>query len=245
VTECGDFQTSAPLDKIPFSVYDFFAYLSSGTILLATADYIIGFGLLQKDKVGPIFAVFLIVIAYVCGHIVAHFSSAVLEQVAIGRILKRPNELLLGERPRRGFAWVFRNYCRALPRATVERIKKQLESRGVAATGEAVFLHTYAVVTENTERQQRLDSFRNQYGFARNMCFAFGVSAIAIAVARLLGGHPVRWRWAALSAVVSVTLFYRYLKFFRQFSYELFLRYAELPLTSLREGTVQCRRFTF
>jgi hypothetical protein len=217
------------LDKIPFSVYDFFAYLSSGTILLATADYVMGLGLLQQDKVGPVFAVFLVVLAYVCGHIVAHFSSGLLEHVALGRILKRPNALLLGEAPRRGFVWVFRNYCRPLPTATVERIKKQLESRGVSAMGEAAFLHAYALVTANTERQQRLDSFRNQYGFHRNMCFAFGVSAVAIAVAHLIGHHPVRWRWSILSAAVSVTLFYRYLKFFRQYSYELFLRYAEWP----------------
>jgi len=215
------------VDKIPFSVYDFFAYLSSGTVVLVTADYVMDLGLLNQDKIGPILAVFLVVIAYVCGHIVAHFSSFLFEHVAIGRVLKRPNALLLGEPPRRGLPLIFRNYCRPFPTTTIERIRKQLESQGVATTGEAAFLHAYAVVTANTERQQRLDAFRNQYGFHRNMCFAFGISAIAITVAHFAGPHPVRWRWAVLAAGVSVALFYRYLKFFRQFSYELFLRYAE------------------
>jgi hypothetical protein len=32
-----------------------------------------------------------------------------------------------------------------------------------------------------------------------------------------------------LAGFASVALFYRYLKFFHQYSYELFLRYAEMP----------------
>jgi hypothetical protein len=32
------------MDKIPFSVYDFFAYLSSGAVLVATVDYVWGLG---------------------------------------------------------------------------------------------------------------------------------------------------------------------------------------------------------
>ena len=64
---------------------------------------------------------------------------------------------------------------------------------------------------------------------ARNMSFAFLVSAIAIGATHFYGAHPVRLRWFLLAAFASVSLFYRYLKFFHQFSYELFLRYAELP----------------
>jgi hypothetical protein len=32
-------------------------------------------------------------------------------------------------------------------------------------------------------------------------------------------------------------MFYRYLKFFRQYSYELFLRYAELPLPDAKHAS--------
>jgi MFS family permease len=222
------------LDKIPFSVYDFFAYLSSGVILLATADYAMGFGLLDKEKIGPVFAVFLIVAAYVCGQVIAHFSSFALEQIVVARVLKRPNELLLGSPPRWGlFEWLFPNYCRSLPDSTIGRVRSQLESRGISATGEGLFLHAYAVVAASSERQQRLDAFRNQYGFARNMCFTLSISVIAIVVAHKWGSHPVHLRWAAISAIAAIALFYRYLKFFRQFSYELFLRYAEAPPPTL------------
>lgn len=219
------------MEKIPFTVYDFFAYLSSGAVWVLTTDYVLGFGLLDRDKITPVMAVALIIFAYVCGHIVAHFSSFILEQTLVARLLRRPNAVLMGEPARtRILNWMFPGYFRALPEPTQGRVIAQAEARGArAATGEALFLHVYPIVTANGALQVRLDDFRNQYGFARNMSFAFLTAAIAIVVARRFGYHPVRFRWALLSGLAGVALFYRYLKFFRQFSYELFLRYAELP----------------
>jgi len=65
------------VDKIPFTVYDFFAYLSSGAVWVVTADYVLGFGLLDREKITPVFAVVLIIFTYVCGQIAAHFSPQV------------------------------------------------------------------------------------------------------------------------------------------------------------------------
>jgi hypothetical protein len=218
------------MEKIPFTVYDFFAYLSSGAVWVLTADYMLGFGLLGRERITPVLAVMLIIFAYVCGHIVAHFSSFILEHMIVARLLKRPSSILMGELPRwRLLRLAFPGYFRALPQPTQRSVVAQAESRGVQSTGEALFLHAYAIVTANATLQARLDDFRNQYGFARNMSFAFLTSAIAILAAHDLGYHPVRYRWALLSALAGVALFYRYLKFFLQFSYELFLRYAELP----------------
>jgi hypothetical protein len=217
------------LDKVPFSVYDFFAYLSSGSILLAAFDYIFGIALLTQDKIAPLFAVLLVVLAYVCGHIIAHFSSFLYEHVAVSRVLKRPNDLLMGGTPKwRLQRLMFPNYCRALPAEVQLRIGTKTLARGFSGKDEGLFLHCYAVVTADETRQNRLDAFRNQYGFARNMSFAFLVAAVGIVAARYFGVHPVKLWWALLSGLASITLFYRYLKFFRQFSYEMFLRYAEL-----------------
>ncbi len=79
-------------------------------------------------------------------------------------------------------------------------------------SGEALFLHAYPIVTANAVIQGRLDSFRNQYGFARNMAFALITSAIAILVARQLGDPFVHLRWALLASLTGIALFYRYLK---------------------------------
>jgi hypothetical protein len=218
------------MEKIPFTIYDFFAYLSSGGVWVLTADYVLAFGLLDREKITPMLAVLLIIFAYVCGHIVAHFSSLILEQTVVARLLRRPNSVLMGEHARsRFFKWVFPGYFRALPQPTQRRVVAQAEARGAQTTGEALFLHAYPIVTANGALQARLDDFRNQYGFARNMSFAFLTSMVAILVAHHLGYHPVGFRWALLSGLAGIALFYRYLKFFRQFSYELFLRYAELP----------------
>lgn len=227
------------MDKIPFSVYDFFAYLSSGAVVLTTVDYVWALGILQHEKIGVALGIALVILAYVTGHIVAHFSSWLLEHIIVRRLLQRPLALLMGAKPRLIVsAWLFPNFHRQLPEATQRRVNEQAAVRNCAATGEGLFLHAYSIVTTNERAQARLDEFRNQYGFARNMSLAFGVSAIAILVCHKYGSHPVQLRWSLLAGFASIALFYRYLKFFHQFSYELLLRYAELPPreTSLQAG---------
>ena len=226
------------MDKIPFSVYDFFAYLSSGAVLVATADYIWGLGLLARADIGVVLGVALLIITYVVGQAVAQFSSFFFEQLIVHRILKRPSSLLMGAKPSfKPFKWLFPNYYRPLAAATQENVRKQAAARGCTAHDEGLFQHAYPVVTADERAQARLDDFRNQYGFARNMAFAFLVAAFAIAIACRFGHQTLRLRWAVLALLVGVTMFYRYLKFFRQFSYELFLRYAALPLPDRTKTT--------
>ena len=100
------------MDKIPFNVYDFFAYLSSGTVVLATVDYIWGLGILERKEVGMVPGIVFVILAYVTGHIVAQFSSLLFEHTIVKRILQRPLALLLGGKPR----WVsFRVVLSQLP----------------------------------------------------------------------------------------------------------------------------------
>lgn len=217
------------MDKIPFSVYDFFAYLSSGTVVVATADYIWNWGILDRKEVGPVLGVALVVVAYVTGQIVAHFSSALLEHTIVSRILRRPSIILLGGPPRFVLLkWIFPNYFRTLPQHIQLRVREQMMQRDCSAAGEGLFLHAYSLVTKNDRLQSRLDTFRDQYGFARNMAFAFFVAAVALAAAHRFSGRPTSLRLALLAGLAAIALFYRYLKFFQQFSYELFLRYSEL-----------------
>src|ERR1700732_4479052 len=104
------------MDKAPFSVHDFFAYLSSGIVWVITADYVLGIGLLNKKDIPVVLGVALIIFAYVCGHIVAHFSSLTMEHILVGRFLKRPSSILMGENPRwRALRWAFANARLFLP----------------------------------------------------------------------------------------------------------------------------------
>jgi hypothetical protein len=215
--------------SIPFSVYDFFAYLSSGAVIIATADYVLNLGILRQKDVGPVWGVALIILAYVTGQIVSQFSATLLEHTLAKRILQRPSILLLGGQPRnKVLKWIFPNYHRALPANVQERVREQAAARNCSAKGEGLFLHVYPLVTKDEHLQARLDQFRNQYSFARNMSFAFMVSTTSILISHWRGPHPIRLRWAALAAFAATSLLYRYLKFLHQYSYELFLRYSEL-----------------
>src|SRR5579872_1684691 len=190
------------LDKFPFSVYDFLAYISSGMVLLVTADYIWGLGLLSRKEASPIFSVVVALLAYVAGHVAAHFSTWFFEHLLVGRVLQRPSTLLLGGAPRwKPLAWIFPHYHRAFPPNIQKRIREVASERHCMAEGEGLFLHAYPIVTALDKNQARLDIFLNQYGFARNMAVAFFTSAIGIALERRYGIHPVSLRWAALAII--------------------------------------------
>ena len=91
---------------------------------------------------------------------------------------------------------------------------------------DALFLHVYAAVTREKDAQERLDQFRNLYGFSRNVAFAFFVSAVILLVGDAWGSAGAGYGWATGSALLGIGMLYRYLKFYRQFTFELFLRYA-------------------
>src|SRR5437879_6518117 len=136
------------MNKIPFSVYDFFAYLSSGAVLVITADYVWGLGLLARVDIGALLGVALLIITYVVGQTIAHFSSLFLEQIIVHRVLKRPSALLMGAKPSfKPFKWLFPNYHRPLAAATQESVRKQAAACGCSAQEEGLFQHAYPVVT--------------------------------------------------------------------------------------------------
>ncbi len=66
------------MDKIPFSVYDFFAYLSSGTVILTTLDYVAKLGILRQKEVKILFGILLVVAPYVRGQLVAQITSIIM-----------------------------------------------------------------------------------------------------------------------------------------------------------------------
>jgi len=212
---------------VPFTAYDFFAYLASGALVVATVDVLHGKQwLLTKDH--PLaLDVFLILVAYVLGHVIAQLSSTLIESLLVERGLLRPSYTLMGK-SRPGFQHLFRLYCKALRTETRERIIEQARARAFAGSGEALFLHAFGLVKVEPLTMARLDQFRNLYGFARNMALSFFVVALLIAIGPndARPAIPAAWAWCCLG--LGIVMLYRYLKFFRQYSYEIFVTYAEL-----------------
>ena len=214
------------MKNIPFSVYDFLAYLSAGIVLIATVDVIYGASWLLQDKVPLVLGIVGLFVAYIVGHAVAHMSSVIIENWMLGRVLGRPSTLLMsGEHSR--WRYLFPNYFKALPETTRERIGAKLLAHGFEGDGEARFLHIFGTMKGQARVDDRLQIFLNLYGFSRNICLAMTLSGV-IALVGPLDDRPLSTEVYGLAMLLTaVVMFYRYLKFFRQYSHELLITYSE------------------
>jgi hypothetical protein len=222
------------VDKTPFSVYDFFAYLASGAMIVVSVDYLFGNQFLLRPTLSPQLYALAVIASYVVGQVVSHLSAVVLEQWLIKGVLGGSiGVLLASEHGKSPWARLFPQYFHGLKAATSARVRLQAERRGCQLDGDDLYDHCYAVVTEASERAaNRLDYLKSQYGFARNIAFAFFCSAGMIVYEDLTGPRWVSPRWVVVGVVVSVCMLYRYLKFYREYASELLKRYAELPAPS-------------
>jgi hypothetical protein len=107
---------------------------------------------------------------------------------------------------------------------------ERAKAEGAETSGEALFLHVrYNPTTLNNEKLlARLTIFLSRYGFARNLSFACLLVGGAMLVKRYLAtsSDPALLKYGLTAITAGVLLFYRYLKFFRQYSYEMFNTYA-------------------
>lgn len=221
------------MDKLPFSVYDFFGYLSAGFVLLV--GLAAAFANTQSWQQTPsvVVGLVLIVSAYVMGQVVANLSGYLIEGILVREVLGTPSQVLFqSSKPR--WAKVLPGYYRSLPRVQQDRVLRRAEAAGVQGTGDPLFFHCFGVVKEREAVMIRLNAFLNLYGFCRNMSLASLGVAVALLAGLVLGTAQTGdvagpgW-WALGAAIASVGLLYRYLKFFRQYGVEVFLSYAETP----------------
>lgn len=234
------------MSKLPFSVYDTFAYLASGFIVAFGADLAFGLGL-REGELGAVDALAGVVLLYIAGHLVAHLSSALFESVVVQRWLGPPEKRLLNSQAKRPAASIFRAYFRPLPPPTRERLTALAGFLCVPPGGRAFFYECHGVAQRDPVTRERLASFLNLYGFCRNASLALLLSAALLIVGALLtpGAAAATLESArklafALAALVgSFGLFVRYLKFFRHYTTEVFLCYlasdsSKRPLSSQR-----------
>lgn len=110
-------------------------------------------------------------------------------------------------------------------------ILERAKAEGGHSVGEDLFVHVrFSPEIRSDEKiMARLSSFLNQYGFSRNLCFtALIVGALLVVRSHFVGDTQMRW-YGIGSLVLSIALFYRYLKFFRQYSFEMFNCYRPKP----------------
>lgn len=222
------------LNNIPFDLYDFFGYLAAGVVVLATAAYIVPKDSIPTAWQGNLLGTALgIVAAYTAGHAIAQVSGFLLERNLTNRGIGRPEVFLLAEQEVRGWRGrLLPGYVQPLPRPTVDTILSDVPNNVRSdASRRAVFLYCWRRVRASVDTASRLDTFIALYGFCRNMAMATLLSALAIlvslaAAALGIGTAPNgALQWALLGGAVTPFLFYRYLKFYRQYTSEVFTRY--------------------
>jgi len=223
------------MDKIPFSVYDFFGYLTAGLVVVAAADFAYRNGSGLNVPLGLEATFVWLVIIYATGHIIASFSAFLWEDTLARRWLGPPEEILfLDKRSGKFREKVFSGYHRALPDETKKRVIDKAKPTGINKAGRALFYLCWAKVMQDNRVADRLNTFLNLYGFARNTSIAAAIACLILLAGALLNTRAgpdfmvPRLGWAAAALFAAVALLYRYLKFYRQYTLQVFVGYAEM-----------------
>lgn len=216
------------MEKIPFTSYDFWAYLSAGFLLLFVADQVASTGLFARDSWTVVQGVVAVASAYAVGQLVASASSLVFERLLVGKVLGFPRNVVFGRS--NASNWLracMPGYFKSLPDETKKLALEKAEADGISCPGEAMFWAAYGRARANSVIMGRLDNFLNLYGFCRNTALVAFVDAALLFWSYRWNGGPeahLHWSWAATAVGVGMT--FRYLKFFRHYAVEVFTSYA-------------------
>ncbi len=216
------------MEKIPFNTYDFFGYLAAGSVVVCTVDYGYGDRFILGGRPATTFVYFLaILVSYITGQVVSQIAGWIIERGFARRLLGTPFRLLMSDVRHRGIGpFFFPGYFEILPKTVRDKAADRREKNGLKQPNEGFFAHVYEEISGVDRKARRLDSFRDQYGFARNVTFSLFFAAIALGIAMWMK-KPVNPWIPSGAAVLAVGMFYRFLKFYRLFSVELLRAYAE------------------
>lgn len=215
------------MKDLPFSVYDFFAYLASGFVVLLIGGYAFNINALPQKDASSVLLLAWVVAAYVTGHVVAHLSGSVIENGLVRRRVVASATFFASV-----LGWrrvVFGAYLEPLPARVIERVL----SRANMSPDTSLFFHCWAIAKRDPVAFGRMNTFLNLYGFARNIAMACALGVVMLAAGALLpffdGQSPdTTKQWLILPvAAIGLVMFYRYLKFFRLYAVELYVTYAE------------------
>lgn len=218
------------MKEFPFDPYDFFGYIASGLLIVIGLEILIGVPqVLGKDlKSFDLIALGLGV--YIAGQLVATPSKWFLENVIVRQLLKTPSINLMASKDDKPFLhYIFPGYYEPLPSQVQQQIIKKAKNENLEdPQGETLFLHIRFrdYLRNDNNLMTRLQSFLNKYGFNRNLCLVCFIFGISILLFKDFNMSSKETRYALLALITGILLFYRYIKFFRQYSYELFNSYA-------------------
>ena len=122
-----------------------------------------------------------------------------------------------------------------MPKDSQARIVRKADKYGISPFTRAFFYHCHSIVKNDNATLDRLNTFLNLYGFARNMAMALLLSATVLAISATYHEFICQSQekpgnllvFTVLALIAAFFMFLRYLKFFRIYTMEVFLTYAE------------------
>ena len=221
----------------PFTDYDFYGYLACGLVLLFATDYWHSGGQYLIHNDWTFFqGALLVSLAYITGQIVAMPSSTLLENGFARKLLRPPATILLSGRQRWYERWIARlfvgRYYEPFPSGTRDRIYANAEKHTGKTKAylqghiEEVFMPAYTQSRTVEDARKRMDDFRNQYGFNRNMAMSC-IVAFCLLFHRAWRDSDIDARmFGFLALLLSFGMFVRFLKFYSAFAAEVLRTYA-------------------
>ncbi|MCU7838879.1 MAG: hypothetical protein KZQ94_05820 [Candidatus Thiodiazotropha sp. (ex Troendleina suluensis)] len=216
----------------PFTDYDFYAYLTGGGLLLVALDYAFSNSTyLSHENWSFVQIMVAIASAHVAGHIVAMLAQTILETFVVSKVISKPISLQLG------FVdpnWLEKitgalvgRYYSSFPETTRHRILEAAATElgkpvEEVTDAEDVFQIGFRKSFDVEGARSRIDDFRNQYGFCRNISFvALITTLLLIWKAWSDSGIQADWWLAVTGGLVFIGMFVRFVKFLSSFQAEV------------------------
>jgi hypothetical protein len=226
-------------DWFPFTDYDFYAFLGAGVTVVVALDYAFFDGLLTlHDQWSFARGAAVTFASYVCGQLVAIPSAILFEDSALRRcFLRDPEQVLIDSNrnrrwPERIISPLVGKYYRALEHSIIEDIytRAQAETgrtrQELFANPSAIFQRGFQSARQNNDIRARLDDFRNQYGFNRNLSVASLIASGTILYHWYITGQSNDLKLLAIAVTVAVGMFIRYWKYYCHYTAEVFRHYG-------------------
>lgn len=214
----------------PFTDYEFYAYITSGVIVIAGVDYVLFDGILvNRAEWTVVQGFFWTMISYLVGQITAGMSSFTLEQTLLKKVFRAPVFVILGLKVPRWFEQFFKslfaNEYAKFPQQNCDDILDKLAAslrcdRCALTDPEAMFQAAFSVSRYEPTSEARLNQFMNLYGLCRNVAFAFLLVAFLLIWKRICSPAPMDGLLLVGASVMAVGMFGRFLKFYSAYTRE-------------------------
>jgi hypothetical protein len=222
---------------VPIPIYAVLGHLASGLVILAACEAAFDGKWLIDRQWTPGAIGLCGITAYVLGRLFAELSRLAIERWFVRRVLQAPEKMLLG-RERVTTRWkrlLFSGYYQPLADEVRDEVLQQAETDGLQKSHHELFGRLRSVVEEDRGTRNRLDTLLQMSAICRTMCLGLLLVAAILVSGIFFHGFSSRWSQAewrklgycALSLIESTGMLYRYLKFLRQHTAEVFAFFAE------------------